>query len=305
MIYEVAIDPEVLLEWAKSERDTFCYYEYYGNGTPRILSTFPKSKVHKLRSYLIKKIDALEKVEDQIRYEEMVKSLGRNIYQRDCENVDSSICWYESIASQSIPFDIVLTKKQIECKNSITLNDLYNSNVYKLKSEVSFSRTSEDFIKVIKNLLQLTSEKIIVIDPYAYTDDAIKVIADMLIELSKRRNKSKPVEFTVVYKGKIETNADKAPYAKVYKQRLLNKLSEPLENITIKVLHIAENEDSDAFHNRYILSELAGIKLGYGLGFKKDKKHHTDEASILDEDIYNKLWRKYVTQLEFDIVSSA
>ena len=306
MIYEVAIDPEVLLEWAQNERDTFFYYKDYGSGTPRILSTFPKSKVHKLRSYLIKKINVLEKVEDQIRYEEMVKSLGigRHVHQRNCENIDSSISWYENVASQSPPFDIVLTKQSIECKNSISLKDLYNSDVYKLKNEVSFSRNSEDFIKVIKNLLQLTSERVIVIDPYAYTDDAIKVIADMLIELSKRRNKSKHVEFTVVYKGKIERNADKAPYAKAYKQLLLKKLSEPLENITIKVLHIAENEGSDAFHNRYILNELTGIKLGYGLGFKEDKKHHTDEASILDDDIYNKLWRKYVTQLEFDIVST-
>ena len=304
MIYEVAIDPEVLLEWAQSERDTCFYYKDYGSGTPRVLSTFPKSKVHKLRTYLIKKIDVLEKVEDQIRYEEMVKSLGRHVHQRDCEDLDSSICWYENVARQSIPFDIVLTKKQIECKNSITLNDLYNSNVYKLKSEISFSRTSEDFINVIKNILHLTSERIIVIDPYAYTDDAIKVITGMLIELSKRRNRSKPIEFTVVYKGKIEKNADKAPYAKAYKQRILDKLPQLLENITIKVLHIAENEDSDAFHNRYILNELVGIKLGYGLGFKEDKKHHTDEASILHEDIYNKLWRKYVTQLEFDIISS-
>lgn len=304
MIYEVAIDPEVLLEWAKSERDTFFYYRDYGNGTPRIISTFPKSKVHKLRSYLIKKIDLLDKIEDQMRFEEMVKSLGRHVYQRDSENISSNGCWYETVSKQGIHFDIVLTKKQIDCKNSITLSDLYSSNVYSLKSEISFKRTSEDFIGIIRNFLHLTTERIVIIDPYAYSKDAIKIIADMLKELSKRRNKTKLLEVAIVYKGKIEKNVDQAPFAKAYKELLFNSLSEPLDNMAIKILHLAENEASDALHNRYILNDLVGIKLGYGLSFKKDKKHYTDEASILHEDVYDKLWRKYVTQLEFDIISS-
>lgn len=306
MINEVAIDPEVLLLWSKSSRDYNEFLHSYGIGTRRIVSSFPKQKFTKLRSYLISKTDTLNSELEKSRYTEMVLSLENNIFLRDNAS-GSSDDWYDLVADENVPFDKVLSQKEFDCKNLILLENLYDSNLYKLKNQISFNRTNESFINAVKNFINMTISKFVIIDAFAWKTDSIKVITQILEEISNRRNSSKLVEVIIIYKGDSQTNRDKAPFAKVYKNLILNELSRPLNSICIKVLHISESDNSDAFHNRYILNDLGGITLGHGLDIsqKAGKGHTTDEVTLLEKDIYEKRWKQFVTQIEFDIVSSA
>lgn len=70
------------------------------------------------------------------------------------------------------------------------------------------------------------------------------------------------------------------------------------------MFELKENDDSDTFHNRCILSELGGIALGHGIGVSEDEQH-SDEATVLEKAIYLKKWQQFVENSSFNVASKA
>ena len=301
MINEVAIDPEVLLEWSKDRGKSKEFLNNYGLGTRRIVSSFPKNKPSKLISFLMRKVDSLDDENHKHRYGIMIESLRECLYLRESK-VNSNKDWYELIQNEVIPFDTVIARKNFDCENILTLEDLSESDFLYLDHQISFNRTQKDFIKSIRGLVNLTTSKIVVVDAYAWKPNSIKVIKSIIDEVNNRRFKSQQVEFTVIYK---EINyVSPAPNASFFKSEIEKEFDSFPTDIDLKVIQLKESDESDTFHNRYIMNNFGGVSLGHGLDIA-DKEHTTDEITMLSKNTYTKRWNQFVKNLDFQIVDLA
>lgn len=303
MIKEVAIDPKVLLEWSKDIRDYRDFNRDYGIGTPRIVSSFPKGNFKNLKKYLLRKSDALPNELHKARYTEMIMLLDKNLYLRDAAQ-DSSKDWYELIANESVAFDTVIAKEHFPCNNVISLDKLYDSKFQFLKHQISFNRTPVDFINSIRGFIHLTTSKIVIIDAFCYQKNAMLTMNKIIDEIKNRKFKSQIVEILIIYKDNPKNKHQKVPEPSFFRHNFEHITGSLPDDIILNIVQLRESENSDVFHNRYIMNDVGGITIGHGLDLS-DAEGATDEVTLLEKNIYEKRWKQFVTQIEFDIVSSA
>lgn len=303
MIYEVAIDPEVLLEWSKDIRDYRDFIRDYGVGTPKIVSSFPKANFRKLRQYLLQRSESLSNDLHKERYIEMVRSLDKNLYLREAAQ-NSSEDWRDLIVKEDIDFDAVIAKEYFPCNNLIPLSTLYDSELHLLKRQISFNRTSTDFIRSVKGFVNLTISKFVIIDAFCYQKNAMLTMSKIIDEIKNRKFKHQNVELIIIYKDNPKDKRQNTPTPSFFKNKFERIIGVLPNDITLKIIQLRESESSDVFHNRYILNDLGGITLGHGLDLS-DNENTTDEITLLEKDIYEKRWEQFVTKINFDIVSSA
>ncbi|HDS5057394.1 TPA: hypothetical protein QH133_004791, partial [Escherichia coli] len=67
-------------------------------------------------------------------------------------------------------------------------------------------------------------------------------------------------------------------------------------SVTFKSL--TSREGNERLHNRYVLSNVAGVCFMHGL----DEGEGTDDVSILSKEGYNKRWEHYTTNNVFDLI---
>lgn len=301
MIKEIAIDPDVLIEWSRNIRDYRDFMEKYGIGTRRIISSFPKTKYKNLKKYLLPKTNQISSDMDKSRYVAMVQTLENNIYLR-CNEVDLSREWQDLVLDELEPFDVIIARERFNCDNVLTVSNITESDFLYLDHQVSFKRTKEDLINTISGFLRLTMSEVLIIDAYAWKPNAIQTIKAIIKEVSDRKFKAKPVEITVIYKELA--HGSPAPDAKFLKREIEKEFECFPDDIKLTVKQLKETEDSDTFHNRYILNDIGGISLGHGLDIS-DKEHTTDEVTLLTKSNYRKRWLQFARNTNFKVVSLA
>ena len=306
MIYEYAVEPSLILAWADSDRDYAEFLREYGLGTPRIISSFPKKNGGKLRRYLLKKGPVDNSKQSTRRYTEMVEAIAKNVIERETHE-DLSPAWPEAVIAESshIPFDVVLSSTPIGVPENIELTGMYKpDSKWNHKRQQSFSRTQCELYAIFSNLIRLSTDRIVIVDPYAYAPPAIEFIGYMIRHMSDRRPHQALPAIEVFYKDTRSNNARvPAPAAHHLLQQILAKVGDVASAYKITVTSLVEKEGSDTFHNRCILTEHGGISTGHGIGLSGEEEH-TDEATLLENDIYEKKWRQFVEDNRFEVVSS-
>jgi hypothetical protein len=302
MINEYALDPVVLSSWASNDRDYAEFLREYGLGTPRLCSSFPKKKASKFRSFLLRNSHSDQQSLASQRYTEMVLKLVESIVNRDTHiyQVDG---WNEMAIAENktVPFDVILSSDEIELVNNITLHSMYSVNsIWNHPRQQSIFRTNSDFISRISNLLRLSNEKIIIVDPYGWTSNSIKFIRYLLSSImSDRINKLKPM--IVLYYKEREKGS---PSASHVKNNIIEGLTGDAASFQVEVFELKETPDSDVFHNRCILTEHGGVSTGHGISLP-DEESHTDEMYLLDPEIYQKKWQQFNETICFELVSES
>lgn len=297
MIKEFALDPTLLLHWAKSERDFREFFREYGRGTPRHISSFPKKKFSKLRSYLIEKIDSLESEHEKLRYTEMVQALAEGLACRSCEILTTST-WVDlvQIENNINPFDTILSSSEINLESALTLDDMYSSELWNLPSQLNIKRTQEDFLNHLESFVKTTTNNLVFIDAFCYQNRALELISNLINQLEQRKLKENTINVKIFYRE--NTNSKDVHYVK---SKILANIKSKL-NIDIQVTELRSSSGQDVFHNRYILNDCGGILLPYGFDLS-DEECETDEAIILSKENYDKRWRQFIENLSFEVVN--
>ena len=276
MIYEYAIQPEVLIEWAKDRRDFKLFKRNFGLGTARIVSTFPAQQARKLRSYLLRMLPSEIDGLDATRYEAIIEITVECLAERQLSSKDISLNeWARLVVAedQVKPFGIVLSKSNLNVVRNLTPDGIYEfDELWEHPRQVPVNRTNLSVYTGLKGLLELSRQKIIIADPYGYKSGAINFIGFMLNELSK--------VIEVEFYPEIELYFDeKSARAEHVKGEILKLLDFEFCDTKLKVKGIPK------FHNRYIFTEHGGVSLGHGLSLSGD---HTqdDEITLLDKKVY-------------------
>lgn len=305
MIFEYALEPTVLFKWAGSSRDFTEFLREYGIGSPRIISSFPKKKKSKLRSFLLKSINPDEQTLQGRRYTEMVTKLVDELAFRNSV-IEEENAWEDNVISENarIPFGAVVSSKALATERNITPISMYEPNsVWHSKRQLNISRTNEGLNAAISELIRLSTQRIVFVDTYGYTPEAVSFIRYLMNSIPNRLINDAVPAISLFYKEKRgSTNSGAgSPNALHVKNKILNNMSTAS---SLSVYEIKEIDGQDVFHNRCVLTELGGISTGHGIGVS-GQQHHTDEAYLMDPEVYYKKWAQFVENNCFEIVSQA
>lgn len=308
MIHEYAIEPKVISSWASNDRDYAEFFREYGLGTPRIISNFPKSKPSKLRSYLLKHCPENQESLKAQRYIEMVLKIAEATAQRECRSEkDDDWCQLVATENNRLPFDVILTNESIETERNITLSNMYaRDSIWNHNKQKSVQRTVEKMLETIGNFIRLSSDKIIIVDTYGWTNESINFIKELINSIQNRQLNSKIPNLFLYYKERrgSATTGVGSPAASYVKSQILNGQHQAFDSDKLTVACLREKPDSDVFHNRCILSELGGLISGHGLGVS-GVEHHTDDLTLMEEIIYTKKWQLFSDETSYEVVSKS
>jgi len=308
MIHEYALEPSVLSSWASNDRDYAEFFREYGLGTTRVVSSFPKRKASKLRSYLLQHGPHDAQSLTGQRYTEMVMKIVESIVVRDLQN-NPEEKWTEAVLMENtrVPFDVVLSSSIIDSENCITPETMYlQGSLWNHCDQINFKRTNDGLMFVIANLIRLSKSRIVIVDPYGWTNEAIKFLQFMIVSISGNRPVDSFPGLTLYYKEKRGSgNSGRgSPSAVHVKNKILSGLGGKNKDLSFDVFELRESDGSDVFHNRCIITEHGGVITGHGIGVSGDEAH-TDEAILMRPDIYQKKWQQFIDQNRFEVVSSS
>ncbi|MDP5293549.1 hypothetical protein Q9290_14790 [Oceanimonas sp. CHS3-5] len=303
MIYEYAIEPELLMHWASNDRDYREFLREYGLGTPRLTSSFPKQKAAKFRSYYLRKGPRDEQSNEAQRYLEMVNYIAESLVYRNNIECDGS-CWESNILHEDSvnPFYAILTSTPIDSKRCLTPNTMYSEgSIWNHECQISVSRTYENLFPILSNMFSLAQEEIIIVDGYGWNQRAIEFIAKLLNGVLCGKGFNQCPELVLFYKDKKD---DKAPDAAYVKSEIEKRAPGIKDAVKFQVISLSEVGGGDVFHNRCILTEHGGIAFGHGIDVTENS-FHSDEVTLMNKAVYIKKWDQFVDDLCFEVVSQA
>lgn len=289
MLYEYAVEPELLNSWERFRYLT----EKFGVSQGRLISRFPK----KWKRLVYHALQACPEIERK-RIEERLTNIDSRMMKRTYD-WDTELDWLANaeVEHGKRPFHAILAS--VNPRNNSAV--LMESNLDEDNQEWSVnrgrvvSRTAADLAIAVAPLLRIASELIFVdphFDPYkprsrsALREYLRYIYTDRVgIQISR-------IEFHTQFNDRV------GRFGEECNQRFCHLIPAGLR---LKIVRWRERQDGDGLHNRYILSDRGGISLAWGLD--EGTASQTDDLILLDDAIYQKRWAQYCSATPaFDLV---
>lgn len=302
MIHEYALDPNVLDYWASNERDYAEFMREYGVGTPRLVSSFPKQKRSKLRSYLVQRSPGSDGSLQNSRYVEMVLKLVEEVVIRE-SSITMDAAWADivRIENERLPFGAVLSSEVIRTQRNLTPANMYSSDsIWMHPRQVIIDRTFVGFSSAIKNFLRLATNGVVVVDAFGWTQASISAMKLIIEKVCEGRINGQLPCITLYYKTK---RGESTPAAAYVKNEVLRGLT-GFDPAKLCVFELDEMAGGDVFHNRCILTEHGGIITGHGIGVS-DRATQTDEIVLMEAAVYKKKWDQFVENNRYAVITKS
>lgn len=291
MFYECAISPEALFEIAIDRRNYRDFVKGFSTGGNFLYSELPKLKRNKKQ--LLEFLNANHSELQEKRLEDLIIFLKKNKVSRVYDYV-GDVSWLENISAVNRieQFDHVVSSTPYENINVINLDNFFELNYARQRI---VARVAADMTSIISCLLK-TSNYIIIVDPYFSHKQRWWNVFISLIRMSVNNSYKKTLKIDVVFDG----NKESSPTVDYLADKLNRENLAFPDDFTFAVTFksLAAREGNERLHNRYILSNVAGVCFTHGL----DEGEGTDDVSILSEEGYNRRWEHYTTNNVFDLI---
>jgi hypothetical protein len=154
-------------------------------------------------------------------------------------------------------------------------------------------------LQAFGNLLRLSSE-ITFVDPYFNDNPKVWSLFIAFVEASLTNSPNPSKSIKVVYSAE-KPNLPTPKY-------LLDKFEKSQPDLyvqfdNIEFISLESKHSGEALHNRYLITDLAGINLGFGFDIRKGGQ--TDDISFMQEEQYEIRYEQYVKQIAFNVVGTA
>ena len=301
MIYEYAIDPQLIHNWAQNKRDRREFVQSFGIGQPRIMAGFPK--FHKWRSLVLRSIPASFTDNDKKIVEELVNAIGEVTVRRNRNIYDGSTDWLDNIRTENAatPFNNVFLKSRPTppLGNEFEQADIYSkpTKYWDFPSQVLANRTASELADAVSNMLRLAT-RIIFIDPYIRnTSDKLNPLAAYINRAINNRVSDTSPDIEVIFDG----NSSGAPTSEYLYNAIISNIGDSINHVSLTVKELGQNIGGEKLHNRYILTDLGGCS--FGVGLDEGSGSESDEITLLSKEVYDLRWRQYVKGNEFNQIS--
>ncbi len=290
MICEYAIEIEAMIDWAKNSRDKRDIKKYFGLGTPRIMSDFPRGKK---RRKIFKQIHSnFQNSSIQRKFEELYNHLNEKTIKRQKINYDGNLTWLENaeLENSKYKFKAVISRKNPRQKAFVLSNNKFTdwinndkNNYWYVENPEIIKRTTKGF-SAVKPLLSLC-RKVQFIDPYLYLPETKykNQFEDFFTILTKSRRRSIGQIQEVQLHIKKTKSDYKNPIKKVFQEFIPNDL-------TVSIFQWEQKDGGPRFHNRYILTDIGGVNLPHGLATGDDGE--IDDIYLLTRKQYEEHWQQ-------------
>jgi len=313
MISEFALDPALVAGWYDPKEWAF-YREAFTDETGRIGSAVGSPS--KWRSEVIRTFHqkilpgATEQSPERQRLNERVWEISRRINYRESSQHACPTWLEKAVAEHQVrPFDGILSTSPYSAVPEVFTPDKlfrdFPPSAWNVRPNKVVQRSVDALSEALVPLLKRSNE-IIYIDPWFRADiTRFTALLENILRIiwGPDRCASNPKVQLFTSEGKGEKKQDA--------RWLLNKCQVHLPGIipagrSLKVTVLGQRDNGENIHNRYILTNLAGVSFGTGLDVANDKDTtKSDDLCRLSAGQKKKRWEQYVTACGsyFDILA--
>ena len=294
MIYEYAIEPALAVSWAKDKKDYGYYFEKFGLGQPRIMSEFPKLKNWR------KQFRKASQGAQDLELERITALFSMLVERRICREgytYDGNISWLENAETEHgrYRFQAILAPENPRHHAQVlALRAIISHPLWKVEEQDVCPRTANDLACLVSAMLANCGE-VHFIDPHFGPENARhrRPLAAFLMEMVNNRHCRSALQCI-----EIHTSAKATAY--FFKETCREKLPGIIPaGVNLKLKRWKERTGGAKLHERYILTDLGGVKVGPGLDDGKEGENF--EVMLLKRKMFEKQWNDYVECPAFDL----
>lgn len=294
MIFEYALEPELVSTWGN--RNDFRYYiTKFGIGTCRLVSRYPKRWKRLIWESFPSQNDMERK-----RLEEMIMRLSEKMIIRSNAIWNADLAWLENAEEENsrLPFHAIIARSNPKDNEYILTSENIGSEKISLWSNpkgLVVKRNAKDMAAAVSSLLSNCSE-VVFVDPH-FGPENKRHVRPLGAFLGFMVNN----QFLKVIKRIEVYTSDKADI-KFFHQTCIERLPIIIpKGLRVKFCRLKQRESGDRLHNRYILTDIGGVR--FDIGLDEGIEGETDDVSLLDKAQYEFRWKQYTSdEPGFDIV---
>lgn len=307
MIYEYAIQPEVIYEAAKNKGLANHLITHFKHGGCCRFSHTPHKWRGQLGELLATKREAAEnkKPKEQAKVQalegkvvEIAQKLTSVAIKRQHDDFNGD--WMECILREhnKHEFQSMLLAQRAETPSVISVDNILDSEILSQhEPSILVPKTLKGLLSAIKPVLQ-NSTQLTLVDPYFFPIDEYTSLLEGMFELIEETafiRTNKHIEVVVFC-------AEDAGHAKRYvpENEFRSCCEEQWrrivpEHVQLSIVRLAEKEGKERLHNRYLLTDIGGIVLPYGFNlFEGDGQF--DDVSVMSAAQFTKRRAMYSLQ---------
>lgn len=288
MIYEFAVEPELVAQW--NDIKDFRYFAgCFGLGLPRMVSEFPKVNKWRAKALNARPKDMGEL--DKKRVEELVRIMSECMVKRERHGYDGNRVWLENAEADHVrcPFHLILARENPRNKGQVRAAEVIaepGDETWECRRTLPVPRTPEELARALEPMLSNSSE-IHFIDPHfkPYDPDYQSTLEAFLQAALDNRGGSPPSLVEVILDATIEQTHFETECRRHLPRRIPKALS-------VQFRRLKSRGGGPELHNRYLLSDIGGVFLGRGLD--RGDCAHSEDMALLEKQHYLQRWGEYV-----------
>jgi hypothetical protein len=283
MIHEYALEPQLISNWQE-----FRYFtEKFGVPQGRLISRYPKS----WKRLVYESLENCGEIERK-KIEEKLNTLDDRILRRPSSGWDPQLQWLANaeIEHGRKPFHAVLARDnpngQVFVLRGEDVEDI--NPLWGVQRTEVVPREAAPMAHAIAPLLQV-SNAILFVDPHfnPNREEYRKTLREFFTATFERREYAPPGRIEVHLRGG-DDKPDAAYFAEICRRWLPNLIP---AGVQLRLVRWQQRAGGEELHNRYVLTNLGGIRFGAGLD--EGDGGETDELEILDGTAYKVRYRQY------------
>ena len=282
MVHEYALEPELVAAWC-NRHDFRYFFEKFGLGQPRIVSRYPKPW-KRLVWEAFRSGDDL----DRARMTELLARLSERMVNRRNYVWEPVHPWLQNAQDEHarVPFHAILARvNSTNHPGTLTSEGLSDATpLWAAPHGVAVVRSPDAMAARVVAMLRI-AEVVIFVDPYFRPQEPRhrRPLEAFLRAIMTGRPIAGPSRVEVHTSLKY-ANAARPDFFLSECQKHLSRCIP--EGLQIAVLVLSEKGGGEGLHNRYILTDVGGVKFGVGLDDGADGA--TDDVNLMDRAQYEK-----------------
>lgn len=288
MLHEFALEPALLNSWDKFR----LYTDGFGFDKGRLIARYP-NKWKKLVYEAVAACTEMERKRIEVKLQSVDSKMSPG--NRDWNPANDWLLNAER-AHATKPFHAIVSTGNPRLRAEVVVgSDLHDSPLWQVPSERRVERSAEKLADALGPILA-AARRVIFVDPhFSPTKPKAKnaLTAYMKKVILVQGTLSAQVEFHTLHRPEM-VNFDADCH-----RELARRIPTGLQ---LKIIRWAVRAGGDGFHNRYVFTELGGVRLAWGLD--EGQASETDDLTLLDHALYLERMAQFVgPNAAFDFIA--
>ncbi len=283
MIKEYALDPSLLRSW----KDLRYFLETMGVSRGRLISRYPKRWKALVYNGLSDEMGDTERK----RIEEALNTINDKLFPRR-GGWNHEVGWLENAEAEHAraPFAGILSSDNPRSNSSVLLGDEISdsSAAWVATTQIEIQRDPELMAEAVAPLLR-NSREIFFVDPYfsPTTQRYTSTLAAFLLKTTRGGLDFPRVQYL------CKANGD----SRFFSRNCMSELPRFVpKGLDLEVVLLKEKLGGEKLHDRFILTDRWGVQFSVGLDSHGPNEVTTTIVTLLTEDLWSTLYRKYVSE---------